>query len=129
MANFLVVADQAQGSLGRANHFGDQLGSFVDGRLGRRQPALHGAVNVRAGGELAKSLVRGKKVLRDLKHRGVDGSGLQGDVGHVARAQRKQGDLISGNLVGDENLPGENFGQGAGRGDAESFCRAAAGGS
>ena len=36
-----------------------------------------GAVKVGAGGELTKSLIDGKKVLRYLKHGSVDSPGLQ----------------------------------------------------
>ncbi len=91
-------------------------------RFGRCQPALHGAVNIRAGGELAKTFVDGEKGLRDLQHGGVDGAGLQCDVKHVARAQGQKRDLFRRNLVGEKNLPGENFGQGTERGNAELFA-------
>jgi hypothetical protein len=50
------------------------------------------------------------------------GAGLQCDVKHVARAQGQKRDLVRWNLIGEKNLPGEDFGQGAKRGDAELFA-------
>src|SRR5215510_9717547 len=74
---FLIVADQAKRPLRRSGHFGDELGTVGNRRLGRSQAALDGTVDICAGSELFEPVVLGEKVLRDLQHRGVDGSGLQ----------------------------------------------------
>ena len=108
--------------MGHPNHLGDQLGALIDRCLRGCQAALHGAVKVGAGGELTESLIDGKKVLRNLKHGGINGAGLQSYIHHVARAQRKKRNLLLRNLVGEKNLAGESFGQGAERCDAELFA-------
>src|SRR5215831_7474355 len=72
----LIVADQAQRSLRRADHFGDELGPVGNRGPGRCQAALDGAIHICPGRELTKSLVLSEKVLRDLKHGGIDSSGL-----------------------------------------------------
>src|SRR5262249_23724540 len=119
---FSVAADQAERSLGDADHFDHQLRSIVNGRFGRSYPTLDGPIDVSSGGEFSKAFVLGQQSLRYLEHSGVDGTGLQGDIKDIAGTQREKRNLLGWNFIDDKDLPRENFRQRAERCDADLFA-------